>query len=91
MRLAQAPFVALDDPTSGSRRRADLQPVRSQARRPGLKLKSLKPVDLGRVGHFLCLANDDHAPPGPLDRVGAIDLKRCGSRTQALAELGTQR
>ena len=50
MRLAQAPFVAVDDPTSGSRSRADPHPVRSQARRPGLELKTLEPVDLGRVG-----------------------------------------
>jgi hypothetical protein len=91
MRLGKAPHFAVDDPTTGSRGRADPHPVRSRARRPGLELKTLEPADLGRVGHFLGLANDDHAPPGPLDTVGAVDLKRRGSRTQAITEPGTQR
>ena len=61
------------------------------AGRPGLELEILEPFDLGRVGHFLGLANDDHAPPGLINGIGAVDLKRRGPRAQALAELGAQR
>ena len=58
---------------------------------PRLELKTLEPVDLGRVGDFLGFANHDHAPPGPLNGIGAIDLKRRGPGAQVLAEPGPQR
>src|SRR5512133_1062899 len=65
--------------------------MRLHAGRPALELEILQPFDLGRVGHFLGLAKDDPAPPGLINAIGAVDLKRRGPRAQALAELGPQR
>ena len=65
--------------------------MRLGAGRPGLELEFLEPVDLGPVGHFLGLANDDHAPSSPLDRIPAIDLKHGRRRVQHAAERGSRR
>ena len=62
--------------------------MRLHAGRPGLELETLEPFDLGRLGYFLDLANDDHAPPGLINGIGAVDLKRRGPRAQSLAEAG---
>ena len=69
----------VNDPTSGSRSRADPHPMRLHAWIPGLELEILEPLDLRRVGYFLGFANDDHAPPGLINGIGAVDLKRRGS------------
>jgi hypothetical protein len=50
--------------------------MRLHAGRPGLELEILEPFDLGRLGYFLGLANDDHAPPGLINGIGAVNLKR---------------
>src|SRR5512140_3812508 len=81
----------VNDPTAGSRSRGDPHPMRLHAGIPGLEPETLEPLDLGRVGYFLGLANDDHAPPGLSNGIGAVDLKRRGPRAHALAELGPQR
>jgi hypothetical protein len=65
--------------------------MRLRAGRPGLEIEILEPFDLGRVGYFLDLAIDDHAPPDLLYRIGAVDLKRRRPRAQALAKLRAQR
>ena len=81
----------VNDPTSRSRSGADPHPVRLHAGRPGLDLETLEPFGLGGVGYFLDLANDDHAPPGLINGIGAVNLKRRGPRAQTLAKLGAQR
>ena len=58
---------------------------------PGVELEILEPFNLGRIGYFLDIANDDHAPPGLINGIGAIDLKCRGPRAQPLAELRAQR
>jgi hypothetical protein len=65
--------------------------VRLGAGRPRLELEILEPADLGPVRYLLGLANDDHAPSSPLDRIPAIDLKHGRLRVHNAGELGTQR
>ena len=65
--------------------------MRLHAGRPGLELEILEPFDLGRVGYFLGLANDDHAPPGLIERDRYRRSQTPPSPSQALAELGAQR
>ena len=43
---------------------------------PRLELELLEPLDLRRIDYFLRFANDDHAPPSLINRIGAVDLKR---------------
>ena len=64
--------------------------MRLHAGRPGVELEILQPFDLGGVRYFLGLANDDHAPPGLIDGIGAVDLKRRGPPCSAPRALRAQ-